>query len=128
MFLSGVFGKGGRKTYLAALSKRLRQNFDRDAAGRKQSVGDDIAYFREVTASVWLSTLKRGIFGIIQNVTQKDDPAIWDVLTKERRSHLLECSGKRRQTVIGSVWESIFQLTAKNFSGQWHTGKKGKRR
>jgi phosphoenolpyruvate carboxykinase (GTP) len=44
-------------------------------------LGDDIAYFRAVDGRCMAANAESGIFGIIQNVNDLDDPAIWNVLT-----------------------------------------------
>lgn len=123
MFLSGVFGKGGRKTYLAGAFPSACGKTSTAMLPGETIVGDDIAYFREVNGKCMAVNAEAGIFGIIQNVTQKDDPAIWDVLTKEGEvifSNILVKDGKPYWLGMGIDIPN----DGENFSGQWYKGKK----
>jgi phosphoenolpyruvate carboxykinase (GTP) len=123
MFLSGVFGKGGRKTYLAGAFPSACGKTSTAMLPGETIVGDDIAYFREVNGKCMAVNAEAGIFGIIQNVTQKDDPAIWDVLTKEGEvifSNVLVKDGKPYWLGMGID----IPADGENFSGQWQKGKK----
>ena len=82
MFLSGVYGKGGRKTYLAGAFPSACGKTSTAMLPGETILGDDIAYFRAVNGKCMAANAEAGIFGIIQNVTAKDDPAIWEMLTK----------------------------------------------
>jgi len=44
-------------------------------------VGDDIAYFKNIDGEFRAANVERGIFGIIRDVNEKDDPVIYKVLT-----------------------------------------------
>jgi phosphoenolpyruvate carboxykinase (GTP) len=123
MFLSGVFGKGGRKTYLAGAFPSACGKTSTAMLPGETIVGDDIAYFREINGKCMAVNAEAGIFGIIQNVTQKDDPAIWDVLTKEGEvifSNILVKDGKPYWLGMGIDIPN----DGENFSGQWYKGKK----
>ncbi|MFX1387112.1 MAG: phosphoenolpyruvate carboxykinase (GTP) [Promethearchaeota archaeon] len=86
-------------------------------------VGDDIAYLR-----VWDDgyahsvNIERGIFGIIKDVSAKDDPVIFDALTTPREtifSNVLVRDGTPYWIGDGrSVPDEGF-----NFSGNWNKGK-----
>jgi len=43
-------------------------------------VGDDIAYFRNIDGEFRAVNVENGIFGIIKDVSEKDDPVIYDTL------------------------------------------------
>ena len=45
-------------------------------------IGDDLAYFRKKDGNFRAANIEKGIFGIIENVNSKDDPVIYEVLTK----------------------------------------------
>ncbi|MFX0143311.1 MAG: phosphoenolpyruvate carboxykinase (GTP) [Candidatus Hodarchaeota archaeon] len=89
-------------------------------------VGDDIAYLR-----VWEDgyahsvNIEKGIFGIIKDVNNDDDPVIFNALTTPREtifSNVLIKDGD-------CYWLGDGRKTpndGKNFSGQWHKGKKDK--
>ncbi len=47
-------------------------------------VGDDIAYFRNLGGEFRAANVERGIFGIIKDVNEKDDPVIFHTLMQER--------------------------------------------
>ena len=47
-------------------------------------VGDDIAYFRNIDNEFRAANVERGIFGIIRDVNEKDDPVIFDTLMREQ--------------------------------------------
>ena len=48
----------------------------------EQVVGDDIAYFRNIAGEYRAVNVEQGIFGIIRDVNQKDDPVIFDNLMR----------------------------------------------
>lgn len=123
MFLSGVHGKGGRKTYFAGAFPSACGKTSTAMLPGETILGDDIAYFRAVDGRCMAANAEAGIFGIIQNVNAKDDPAIWDVLNKPGEvifSNVLVNNGK-------PYWlgmEADVPDTGENFSGEWHKGKK----
>lgn len=47
-------------------------------------VGDDIAYFKKIDGEFRAANVERGIFGIIQDVNEADDPVIFKVLNEKR--------------------------------------------
>jgi phosphoenolpyruvate carboxykinase (GTP) len=123
MFLSGVFGPGGRKTYLAGAFPSGCGKTATAMLPGETILGDDIAYFRAVDGRCMAVNAEAGIFGIIQNVTAKSDPEIWEVLTKPGEvifSNLLVKDGK-------PYWLGMGQETpadGENYSGKWYKGKK----
>lgn len=123
MFLSGVYGKGGRKTYLAGAFPSACGKTSTAMLPGETILGDDIAYFREIGGKCMAVNAEAGIFGIIQNVTAKDDPAIWDVLTKPGEvifSNVLVKDGNPYWLGMGVD----IPADGENFSGQWQKGKK----
>jgi phosphoenolpyruvate carboxykinase (GTP) len=86
-------------------------------------LGDDIAYFRNINGEFRAVNAESGIFGIIQNVTEKNHPAIWDVLSRPEEvifSNILVKDGR-------PYWLGMGQETPDegiNFSGKWFKGKK----
>jgi phosphoenolpyruvate carboxykinase (GTP) len=86
-------------------------------------LGDDIAYFRAVDGRCMAANAESGIFGIIQNVKAKDDPAIWDVLNKPGEvifSNVLVKDKKPYWLGMGTDPPE----EGENFSGAWTKGKK----
>lgn len=47
-------------------------------------VGDDIAYFKNLNGEFRAVNVEQGIFGIIKDVNQKDDPVIYKTLQEEK--------------------------------------------
>jgi phosphoenolpyruvate carboxykinase (GTP) len=123
MFLTGVFGPGGRKTYLAGAFPSGCGKTSTAMLPGETILGDDIAYFRAVDGRCMAANAEAGIFGIIQNVTAKSDPEIWEVLTKPGEvifSNLLVKDGKPYWLGMGEEPPA----DGENFSGKWHKGKK----
>ena len=123
MFIAGVHGPGGRKTYLAGAFPSACGKTSTAMLPGETIMGDDIAYFRNINGEFRAVNAEAGIFGIIQNVTAKDDPTIWDVLNKPG------------EVIFGNVlvadkkpyWLGMGTETPKkgvNFSGEWFKGKK----
>lgn len=123
MFLSGVHGPGERKTYLAGAFPSGCGKTSTAMLPGETILGDDIAYFRAVDGRCMAANAESGIFGIIQNVSAKSDPEIWEVLTKPGEvifSNLLVKDGKPYWLGMG---EEI-PAEGENYSGCWHKGKK----
>jgi phosphoenolpyruvate carboxykinase (GTP) len=123
MFLMGVKGPGGRKTFLAGAFPSACGKTSTAMLPGEEILGDDIAYFRAVDGKCMAVNAEAGIFGIIQNVSAKDDPAIWDVLHKPGEvifSNILVNGGKPYWLGMG---EEI-PTEGENFSGRWQKGKK----
>ena len=123
MFLMGVGGKGGRKTYLAGAFPSACGKTSTAMLPDEKILGDDIAYFRAINGECRAVNAEAGIFGIIQNVNDKDDPAIWDALTKPGEVIFSNLLVKDKRP----YWLGMEQDTPDsgvNFSGDWHVGKK----
>jgi phosphoenolpyruvate carboxykinase (GTP) len=122
MFLSGVHGPGGRKTYFAGAFPSACGKTATAMLPGETILGDDIAYFRAVNGQCRAANAEAGIFGIIQNVTAQDDPLIWDVLTDHGEvvfSNVLVKEGRPYWLGMGRP----LPTEGVNFSGQWHQGK-----
>jgi len=123
MFLAGIFGPNGRKTYFGGAFPSACGKTSTAMLPGEKILGDDIAYFRNINGQFRAVNAESGIFGIIQNVNPKDDPSIWDVLHKPEEvifSNVLNSNGK-------PYWLGMSEETPEtgvNFSGQWTKGKK----
>jgi phosphoenolpyruvate carboxykinase (GTP) len=123
MFLMGVSGKGGRKTYFAGAFPSACGKTSTAMLSGETILGDDIAYFRAVEGRCMAANAEAGIFGIIQNVNAKNDPAIWEVLHTPGEvifSNVLIKDGK-------PYWLGMntdIPDDGENFSGSWYKGKK----
>ncbi len=123
MFLMGVNGPDGRKTYLAGAFPSACGKTSTAMLPGESILGDDIAYFRAVKGRCVAANAESGIFGIIQNVNANDDPVIWDVLNKPGEvvfSNVLINEG--RPYWLGMGVETPDE--GENFSGSWYKGKK----
>jgi len=123
MFISGVYGPGGRKTYMAGAFPSACGKTSTAMLPGETILGDDIAYFRKINGQFRAVNAESGIFGIIQNVNAQDDPLIWDVLHKPG------------EVIVGNIlvadkkpyWLGMGEETPDkgvNFSGEWFKGKK----
>ncbi len=123
MFLTGVHGPGGRKTYFAGAFPSGCGKTSTAMLPGETILGDDIAYFRAVDGRCMAANAEAGIFGIIQNVTAKNDPTIWEVLTKPGEVIFSNLLVKDRKPYWLGMGEEIPD-DGENFSGHWHKGKK----
>jgi phosphoenolpyruvate carboxykinase (GTP) len=123
MFVSGVHGPGGRKTYLAGAFPSACGKTSTAMLPGENILGDDIAYFRKIDGKVRAVNAENGIFGIIQSVQEQSDPIIWDVLHEPGEvifSNILV-------TDKNPYWLDMGQeIPAKgiNFTGEWTKDKK----
>lgn len=125
MFLMGVHGPGGRKTYLAGAFPSACGKTSTAMLPGETILGDDIAYFRAIDGQCRAVNAESGIFGIIQNVNANDDPSIWDVLTKPGEVIFSNVLVKDSQPYwLGMGLE--LPTEGINPSGEWHKGKKDK--
>ncbi len=123
MFLMGATGPGGRKTYIAGAFPSACGKTSTAMLPGETIMGDDIAYFRAVDGRCMAVNAESGIFGIIQDVNAKDDPAIWEVLTNPGEvifSNVLINDGKPYWLGMGAEIPS----EGENFSGPWRAGNK----
>ncbi|MBM4103147.1 MAG: phosphoenolpyruvate carboxykinase (GTP) [Planctomycetes bacterium] len=123
MFLAGIFGPNGRKTYFGGAFPSACGKTSTAMLPGEKIMGDDIAYFRNINGQFRAVNAESGIFGIIQNVTSKDDPAIWEVLNKPEEvifSNILINDGKPYWLGMGTEPPD----KGVNFSGEWVKGKK----
>ncbi len=122
MFVMGVNGPKGRKTYFAGAFPSACGKTSTAMLPGETIIGDDLAYFRNIDGEARCVNVEAGIFGIIRDVNSSDDPVIWDVLTKPGEvifSNVLVNEGK-------PYWLGMVQEVAKegeNHCGKWHVGK-----
>jgi phosphoenolpyruvate carboxykinase (GTP) len=126
MFLMGVHGPRGRKTYFAGAFPSACGKTSTAMIPGETIVGDDIAYLRDFDGRARAVNAESGIFGIIQSVNPQDDPAIHEVLTTPGEvifSNVLVKDGRPYWLEMGPGVE--VPADGVNFSGEWHGGKKG---
>jgi phosphoenolpyruvate carboxykinase (GTP) len=125
MFLMGVHGKDGRKTYFSGAFPSACGKTSTAMLPGEKIVGDDIAFFREVNGRCMAVNAESGIFGIIQNVNADDDPLIWEVLHNPCEvifSNVLVAEHEPYWLGMGIDPPE----KGENFSGPWQKGKKDK--
>lgn len=123
MFLMGVHGKPGRTTYFSGAFPSACGKTSTAMIPGQTIVGDDIAYLRNIDGKVRGVNVENGIFGIIQDVNEKDDPLIYEALTTPREvifSNVLVNNDKPYWLGMGVD----IPETGVNYSGEWFAGKK----
>lgn len=123
MFLMGVSGKGGRKTYFAGAFPSACGKTSTAMLPGETILGDDIAYFRVTDGRCMATNAEAGIFGIIQNVNANDDPIIWDVLHTPGEVIFSNVLVKDKKPYWLGMKTDI-PADGENFSGSWYKGKK----
>ena len=123
MFIVGVPGRGGRKTYVTGAYPSMCGKTSTAMLSGQTIVGDDIAYLKKIGGEVRAVNVERGIFGIIQDINPTDDPGIYSALTSPGEvifSNVLIKDGEPYWLGMGRELpqEGI------NFSGKWERGKK----
>ena len=124
MFVLGVNGKEGRKTYFTGAFPSACGKTSTAMLKNETIVGDDIAYIRARDGKAYAANVEKGIFGIIRDVSDKDDPEIWKVLNSPGEvifSNVLLAEDNN------PYWLGMGIETPKkgiNYSGKWEEGKK----
>lgn len=124
MFIMRSNGPNGRKTYLAGAFPSACGKTSTAMIPGEHIVGDDLAYFRVIDGEFRAANVECGIFGIIEDVNAKDDPVIFDVLTKPGEvifGNVLVKDGKPYWTGMGEV----IPKTGVNYTGNWFEDKAG---
>lgn len=80
MFLMGVKGPNGRKTYFTGAFPSACGKTSTAMLPGQTIIGDDIAYFRKRDGKIYAANVEQGIFGIIGDVNPSDDPVIFEAL------------------------------------------------
>jgi phosphoenolpyruvate carboxykinase (GTP) len=126
MFLMGVHGPKGRKTFFTGAFPSLCGKTSTAMVSGESIVGDDIVYLRKIDGEVHSVNVEKGMFGIIMGINSKDDPNIWNALHTANEQIIfsnvmmtpdghLHWIGKDGETPEKGI----------NFAGDWSPGKKG---
>ena len=125
MFVMGVHGPDKKRvTYFTGSFPSACGKTATSMLEGEKIVGDDIAYLKTVDNKLRAVNVERGIFGIIKDVNDDGDPAIFKALTDPGEvifSNVLNASGTPR-------WLNDGRPDPKggaNFSGEWVPGKTG---
>ncbi|MDD4956909.1 MAG: phosphoenolpyruvate carboxykinase (GTP) [Candidatus Omnitrophica bacterium] len=126
MFVMGVHGKGGKRlTYFTGSFPSACGKTATAMLEGEKIIGDDIAYLRNIDGKIKAVNVERGIFGIIQDVSQDNDPAIFKALTSPGEvifSNIL-VDNDNNPRWLGDGRQAPEEGT--NFVGGWFSGKKG---
>jgi len=119
--IMGVKGPGGRKTYLAGAFPSACGKTSTAMLPGETILADDIAYVRNLDGSCRAVNIEAGILGILQDVSPRDDPLIYQVLTSPGEiifSNVLVKDGRPYWLGMGCELpkEGI------NFYGEWREG------
>ncbi len=123
MFIVGVPGSGGRRTYLTGAFPSMCGKTSTAMIDGQTIVGDDIAYLKKIDGEVRTVNVESGVFGIIQDVNPEDDPAIYKAIVSPGEiifSNILVVDSEPYWLGMGR------ELPAEglNYSGRWSKGKK----
>ncbi|MDP8290466.1 MAG: phosphoenolpyruvate carboxykinase (GTP) [Candidatus Susulua stagnicola] len=83
MFVMNVADKDGKKAYFCGAYPSMCGKTSTAMLEGESIVGDDIAYLRARNGKAYAVNVERGIFGIVKDVNPKDDPVLFESLTKE---------------------------------------------
>ena len=124
MFVVGIPGPKGRKTYFTGAFPSLCGKTSTATAKGVALVGDDIAYLRKKGEEMRAVNVEKGVFGIIQGINPKDDPIIWRTLHQPGEIIFSNILMKKEGGChwIGKGGE--VPPEGINHSGKWHPGKK----
>jgi len=123
MFLMGVHGPWGRKTYFSGAYPSMCGKTSTAMVEGETIVGDDLSYLRNINGKVKAVNVEKGIFGIIQDINANGDPLIWEVLTTPGdviKTNVLMANGE-------AYWLGDGQQVpeaGRTFSGDWKKGMK----
>ncbi|HPD19239.1 MAG TPA: phosphoenolpyruvate carboxykinase domain-containing protein, partial [Candidatus Goldiibacteriota bacterium] len=129
MFVMGIKGPGNRKSYFSGAYPSMCGKTSTAMVEGETIIGDDIAYLRVIDGKMHAANVEKGIFGIIQDISNKSDPLIWEVLNTKGDvifSNVLITDGV-------PYWLGDGRTPPEkgiNYSGEWFKGKtdeKGKK-
>ncbi|MFC1667686.1 phosphoenolpyruvate carboxykinase (GTP) [Candidatus Omnitrophota bacterium] len=126
MFIMGVHGPHKKRvTYFAGSFPSACGKTATAMLEGEKIIGDDIAYLRSINGKIRTVNVEMGIFGIIQDVSEKNDPTIFKALTTPGEvifSNVLTNEDNNPRWLGDG--RPVPQQGV-NFSGEWASGKKG---
>lgn len=123
MFIMAVHGTKNRKSYFSGAYPSMCGKTSTAMVEGETIVGDDLAYLRNIKGKLYAANVENGIFGIIQDISEKSDPLIWELLNTPGDvifGNVLNVDGTPRWIGDGRPAPE----RGENFSGKWVTGKK----
>jgi len=125
MFLMGVNGPNGRVTYFTGAFPSMCGKTSTCMIPHERLVGDDLSFIKIKNGKAYAVNVENGVFGIIEDINEKDDPVIWKVLFSDNEiifSNILVYNGKPYWNGMGIP----IPEKGENHSGIWWKGKKDK--
>ena len=126
MFIMGVRGLNKKRlTYFTGSFPSACGKTATAMLEGEKIIGDDIAYIRNIDGEIRAVNVERGIFGIIQDVSKKSDPTIFEALTSPGEvifSNVLIDENNNPRWLGDGRPEPEKGI---NFSGEWTPEKKG---
>jgi phosphoenolpyruvate carboxykinase (GTP) len=123
MFIMGVKGPGAKRiSYFTGAFPSACGKTATAMLKDETIVGDDIAYLKKKHGAIYGVNVEAGIFGIISDVNEKNDPLIWDALHRPGEVIFSNVLLTKDNTVrwlgdgLSAPKEGV------NFSGQWREG------
>jgi len=124
MFIMGVNGPGGRKSYFAGAFPSLCGKTSTSMVEGENIVGDDIAYLRKKEGKVRAVNVEKGVFGIIKGINSKDDPLLWKTLTSPGEVIFSNVLVTEDGNAYWTGKDGEVPKRGFNHSGEWWMGKK----
>jgi phosphoenolpyruvate carboxykinase (GTP) len=122
MFIMAVHGPKNRVSYFSGAYPSMCGKTSTAMVEGETIVGDDLAYLRNIKGKVRGANVEKGIFGIIQDISEKSDPLIWELLNTPGDvifGNVLDVDGMPRWLGDGRPAPE----RGVNFSGDWIKGK-----
>jgi len=124
MFIMGVKGQNGRKTYFTGAFPSLCGKTSTSMMTGETIVGDDIAYLRSIGGVIRTVNVEKGMFGIIMGINSKDDPLIWKILHSPNEIIFSNVLMAEDKSVFWIGKDGSPPQKGLNHSGPWWPGKK----
>ncbi len=123
MFIMGVKGKNNRVTYFSGSFPSACGKTSTCMLEGETIIGDDIAYLRKIDGIIKAVNVERGIFGIIRDVNSKNDPIIYEALTKPGEVIFSNVLVTEDNTPYWIGKNGDVPIKGINYAGNWHIGK-----
>ncbi len=126
MFIMGVYGPDRKRiTYFTGSFPSACGKTATAMLEGEKIIGDDIAYLRKINGKIRTVNVERGIFGIIQDVNEKNDPSIFGALTAPGEVIFSNVLVDERNNPRWLADGRPAPKKGVNFAGDWVPGKKG---